>query len=153
MKNQLIKLNSDNNEIAKNDEHKETLVYALEKLKLVTSPAQLKRLSAQNQNAGTLGLKVRDLQKQKMDLQRKLHQTPEFIQLKELKKELKYLARALDSAIDMLNGSYETLLADFMPGASIPEKIKTIESAISQKQLPKSIQESLNSHKILKEEK
>lgn len=111
------------------------VVNTLQELQLITSPAQIERLMLQNQVVGTLSIKISAQLKEKAKLTLKLHQSQEYQKLQELKKELKRNTEALNSATERLNGSYQTLLADFMPGKSIPEKIQAIEQASSHKQL------------------
>ena len=110
---------------------------ALAELELVTSPKQIKKMADLSQNIASMGVTIKNTGRDIRELQEKVNRNPDLIRLKEMKKELKKKAKVLDSAIDMLNGSYSTLLADFMPGKPTTAKLQAIKAAYSnnQKQL------------------
>jgi hypothetical protein len=106
------------------------IVDAMEELMTTVSEAQLKRLMEQHQIIGSLSVQHDALKKEKMGMQNKVNNLPEVMRLKAMKKDLKKVEKAIETGVDMLSGSFVTLLADYMPGRPLQEKLQSIEAAM-----------------------
>jgi len=112
---------------------------ALEELAICSSPEQIEEMMDQSQTVGKISVKLANMIRSKNELLHKVNEIPENRKLKSMRRDIKKLERAQETAIAMLNGSYKTILAGFMRGSSMIDKINAIEKSYNknpQKLLP-----------------